>query len=545
MSTTSKPRGKTTYVASAADAQWLLNEQRKLYLRSWNHPDYVFEKLWGLVTDLCNLRSALARVAGNRGRRTAGVDHVTVHKILASGPEQFLVDLRHELRTRAFQPSPARRVMIPKPGRRGEYRPLGIPTVKDRVVQAALKNIMEPVFEADFYPQSTGFRPGTGAFAALERLRLSLTPQPKARPVTERQCAYQVAVEGDIKGCFDNIGHHGLMNRIRRRIADPKVNRLIVSFLKAGVLSEGQFLRTDSGSPQGGILSPLLANIALSVIEERYERYSWPRREPTLLLDERKIAVRARNHRKSDRRQKGKAVIVPIRYADDFILLIGAPPGPDQMERALETAYREKAELARVLKDTLGLELSPTKTLITPVTRPLRFLGHHVRLQDHRQYGWSSAVLVPKDRSRRLRESIKQLFQRDTCYQTLENRLTLLNRQLRGWGQFYRHARGAGEVFRDLDRYAWHTIRRWLRKKHPHTSMGALNALYGERKPGRKSIFWKDGSTRLFLLSSLRAERFDLRWLRSPSFSVTSMESPVRNERRTPGSDEGGLETVG
>ncbi|NJL27823.1 MAG: group II intron reverse transcriptase/maturase [Thermoanaerobaculia bacterium] len=545
MSTASKPQGEAMYVVSAADRQWLLNEQKKLYRRSWNHPDYVFEKFWGLVTDLRNLRCAFSRVVGNRGRRTAGVDGVTALQILVSGPEPFLVELRQELRTGAFQPSPARRVLIPKAGRRGEYRPLGIPTVKDRVVQAALKNIMEPVFEADFYPLSTGFRPGTGAFAALERLRLFLSPRPQNRSVSNRQCAYQVAIEGDIKGCFDNIGHHGLMNRVRRRISDPKVNRLVVSFLKAGVLSEGRFLRTDSGSPQGGILSPLLANIALSVIEERHERHAWPRHKPTLLLDEGQIFRRALNHRQYDRRNKGKAVISPIRYADDFILLVSAPPGPDLMERAVETAYKEKEELAQVLRDTLGLELSPTKTLITPVTSPLRFLGHHVRVQNHRSYGWSSAVLIPKDRSQRLRESIKRLFRADSCSYSLEDRLTLLNRQLRGWGQYYRHARGAGEIFRELDRYAWHAIKRWLRKKHPNASMGALISRYGERKPGRKSVFWKDGSTKHFLLSRLHVGRFDLRRLRPAPFAETCMESPVRNERRTPGSDEGSLETVG
>lgn len=154
MRTASKPLGKAMYVASAVDRQWLQNEQWKLYQRSWTESSYVFRKLWGLVTDPRNLRCAFARVARNRGRQTAGVDGVTVRRVVASGTERFLADLRVELRTRAFRPSPVRRVMIPKSGKPGEYRPLGIPTVADRVVQAAMKNIMEPVFEADFYPHS-------------------------------------------------------------------------------------------------------------------------------------------------------------------------------------------------------------------------------------------------------------------------------------------------------------------------------------------------------------------------------------------------------
>ena len=544
MRTVPTPLGQAMYVASTADWQWLQSVQRKLYTRSWTEPGYVFEKLWGLVTDPRNLRCALARVARNRGRKTAGVDKVTVHGVHAFGIDRFLTRLRWELRLRVFRPSPVRRVMIPKPGKRGQFRPLGIPTVKDRVVQAALKNVLEPIFEADFYPQSFGFRPETGAHAALERLRLLLTPQPKSKPRGERRCAYQVAIEGDIKGCFDHIDHHGLMNRLRRRVRDPKVNRLIVAFLRAGVLTEGMLSTTDTGTPQGGILSPLLANIALSLVEERYERHSWPRHEPTPLSDRRKITQRAQANRASDRR-RGRTVITPIRYADDFLLMVSVPPGPDHKERALATAEQEKDDLARELKERLGLELSPTKTLVTLVTNPLRFLGHHARLQNHHLYGWLSNAVIPKARSRRLRETIKGMFDQSTTRESLKTQLEGLNRLLRGWGYYYRHARGAKQVFVDLDRYVWTTVCRWLHKKHPRTPTRELYARYGWRKSGGKSVYWSHGSTALFMLSTLRVERFQLRWLRSPSFAETSMESPVRNERRMPGLEEGAPETAG
>jgi group II intron reverse transcriptase/maturase len=271
MDTPLKPPGKAMYVAPRPDWDWLRIEQRKLYARSEENVDYVFRKLWGLVTDSRNLRMALARVAGNRGRRTAGVDGITVGRIVMRA-EDFIALLRLELRSGAYRPAPVRRVLIPKIGAPGKFRPLGIPTVKDRVVQAALKNIIEPVFEADFFPVSYGFRPGKSVHGALEHLRVLLRPKPD-KLTEEPRLPYQWVVEGDIKGCFDNIDHHGLMQRVRRRVADPKVNRLVVAFLKAGVLSESQFLRTDAGTPQGGILSPLLANIALSVIEERYARH--------------------------------------------------------------------------------------------------------------------------------------------------------------------------------------------------------------------------------------------------------------------------------
>jgi retron-type reverse transcriptase len=243
------------YVASSLDKSWLRNAQRTLYARSRNEPNYVWCKLWGLVTDRRNLRLALVRVSQNKGARTAGVDGRTVRAVLQQGPEAFIEQLRADLRSGSFRPSAARRVLIPKAGQPGKFRPLGIPTVRDRVVQAAMKNILEPIFEADFYPVSYGFRPGKSVHNALEHMRVLLRPR-KAGPNAERRLPYQWAIEGDIKGCFDNIDHHGLMMRVRRRVDDAKTNRLVVAFLKAGVLSEGQFFRSGAGTPQGGILTP-------------------------------------------------------------------------------------------------------------------------------------------------------------------------------------------------------------------------------------------------------------------------------------------------
>jgi group II intron reverse transcriptase/maturase len=507
------------YVAPELDKSWLQSEQRKLYRRSWNNPVFVFRKLWGLITDLRNLRVALARVARNRGRRTAGADGITVGKLLAAqGGERFVEMLRDELRSGNYRPSPARRVLIPKRGQPGKFRPLGIPTVKDRVVQAAMKNILEPVFEADFFPASYGFRPGKCAHGALEHLRLLLRPTAKgATSKIDRQLPYQWAIEGDIKGCFDNISHHGLMVRVRQRVADAKTCRLVVAFLKAGVLSEEQWLRTDDGTPQGGILSPLLANIALSVIEERYERHVWPRRTMPAGTDGKAIGKQAWTARCIDRRRR--PVFFPIRYADDFIILIGAPRGPSQHERAQELAEHEKAELAKVLRDSLHLELSETKTLVTPVIQPMRFLGHHVRVRVHPFYKRvTSSTVIPKNRSHRLRENIKNLFRRRTTPSSLEDRLALLNPLLRGWGNFYRHAANAKRVFASLDAYVWHTILRWLKKKHPG-SIRSLLARYGGRTPHRRSVRWRDGRATVHLLARVHTGPFKLGWMTTPDFA--------------------------
>ena len=538
MRTTSAPLRKAMYVAPERDKSWLQSEQRRLYERSRNDPGYVFRKLWGFVTDLRNLRVALARVARNKGARTAGVDGLTVRKALGVGGDAFVQDLRSDLRAGTYRPSPVRRVLIPKPGQPGKFRPLGIPTVKDRVVQAAVKNILEPVFEADFYPVSYGFRPSRGVHGALEHLRLLLRPKDTGTE-TDRRLPYQEAIEGDIKGCFDNIDQHGLMGRVRRRIGDAKVNRLVVAFLKAGVLSEGQFLRTDSGTPQGGILSPLLANIALSAIEERYERHVWPRRTPTLRIEDERIAERAKRARCTDR-ERGRVIFFPIRYADDFIILVSAPPGPEQLKRAEEAANQEKVALATLLREELHLELAEAKTLVTPVTNTLRFLGHHVRVRPHPTHGrMVSTVLIPKDRTQRLRERIKRQFRPKGRGRGLGEHLRMLNPVLRGFCNFYRHSWGAKRVFGALDHYLWWTIFRWVKKKHGRAWKEAVTSRYGWRKPGGRQLRWRDGDVALFELSSVRVRSFDLGQQKPPKFATPSMESPVHNERCTPGSEGG------
>ncbi len=462
---------------------------------------------------------------------------------MESGVDSVVAQLRAELRSGAYRPSPVRRVNIPKLGHPGKTRPLGIPTVKDRIVQAAVKNILEPIFEADFYPTSYGFRPGRSVHGAIEHVKMCMLPRPLSNG--EQWVPYQWAIEGDIKGCFDNIDHHGLMERVRLRVSDVKVNRLVRAFLKAGVLSEGQILRGDNGTPQGGILSPLLANIALSIVEERYERTVWPRRTPTLHTDRKAIETRASRNRDQDRR-RNRLVMFPIRYADDFIVLVGAPSGPDLIQRAKAAALDEKAALAAMLKERLGLELSETKTLVTPVTAGMRFLGFNLgvrRRHDNRRL--ISTAVVPRDRSWRLREQIKAIFRRHTLRKSLADRLLLLNPMVRGWAYFYRHAYCASRFLSDVDHYVWWTILRWLKKKHHRTAMYVLAARYGWRRPGGGTLRWRDGDVKPFEASSVKPRHYSLAYERGPSFARSSMESPVHSERCTPGSARGARKPAG
>lgn len=514
------------YIVSADDRLWLQSVQRKLYARSQENPDYRFEELWGLVTDPRNIRIAFNRVSRNRGARTAGIDRITVRRIVQEGAEEYLVAIREELRNGSFHPSPVRRVLIPKAGKPGVFRPLGIPTVKDRVIQAAMKQIMEPIFEAGFYPTSYGFRPGRSVRGALAHLKTLLLPRGMKRWKTAETPPFQWAIEGDIKGCFDHIEHHPLMMRLRRRICDGKLNRLVFAFLKAGVMSEAQFIRSDSGSPQGGILSPLLSNVALSIIDERYERQVWPRggtsgskrgRPTQPLTDPTLITRRAFMNRASDRR-RGLPVFMPIRYADDFVILVASPDNDPEESRLM--AEQEKSALAEMLSSQMGLSLSPEKTLVTPVTSTLRFLGHHLRVRRHPfRRTLIPRLVIPKDRSQRLRRSIELIFDRSTITETLESRLKRVNPILRGWGNFYRHAWGAKRVFTGIDNYLWWTIKRWLHKKHPDTRMDDLAAQYGWHKPRQRALRWRDGNTVPVPLSSIRVAPYNSGWDPGPPYA--------------------------
>jgi RNA-directed DNA polymerase len=234
--------------------------QMKLHRWAIDDPGRIFDDLGNLIYDPAFLVVAWDRVRTNKGARSAGVEGIAPRSIPAGGGP-FLDGLRDDLKARRFTPTPVRERMIPKGG--GKLRRLGIPTVADRVVQAVLKLVLEPVFETDFKPCSYGFRPNRRAQDAIAEIHFLGT----------RPRNYEWVFEADIAACFDEISHSALMGRVRRRIGDKRILRLVKAFLKAGILSEDGVNRdTITGTPQGGILSPLLANIALSVLDEHFVR---------------------------------------------------------------------------------------------------------------------------------------------------------------------------------------------------------------------------------------------------------------------------------
>jgi RNA-directed DNA polymerase len=273
--------------------QRVLEIQTKLHRWATDEPQRRFDDLYNLVYDPAFLVTAWGRVKGNRGSRSAGVDGQTARYISAvRGEGTFLAELRADLKARRFRPLPVRERMIPKPN--GKQRRLGIATVRDRVVQAALKLVLEPIFEADFEPCSYGFRPGRRTQDAIAEIHFFCSR------------SYEWVLEGDITACFDEIDHTALMGRVHDRIGDQRVLGLVRAFLKAGILGEDGVERdTDTGTPQGGILSPLLSNVALSVLDEHFAA-AWRTTANTL-------TARRRLWR------QGLATYRLIRYADDCV----------------------------------------------------------------------------------------------------------------------------------------------------------------------------------------------------------------------------------
>ena len=311
--------------------------------------------------------------------------------------EANLHDLHRRLHAGRYRARPSRRAYIPKAD--GRLRPLGIATVTDRVVQAALKLVLEPIFEADFLPCSYGFRPNRRAHDAVGEVRLLTS------------CSYEWVVEGDIKACFDEISHSALMGRVRHRIGDKRVLALIKAFLKAGILGEDRLRReTSTGTPQGSILSPLLSNVALSVLDEH--------------IAQRPGGPQAGRVERAKRRRHGRPNYQLVRYADDWCLLVHGTRGDAE-------ALRE--EIAGVLA-TMGLRLSQEKTLITHIDQGLDFLGW--RIQRHRKQGTTRYYVYTYPARKALRavmDKVKTLCRRTGPDLPLEALLIQLNRILRGW----------------------------------------------------------------------------------------------------------------
>ncbi|MBB2890681.1 RNA-directed DNA polymerase [Flexivirga oryzae] len=424
--------------------QRVLKIQTKLHGWALRDRDQRFRDVFNLVADPAFLLVAWDRVAGNTGARTAGVDGRTAVSVADGiGVDVFLADLRAALRDGTFRALPVRQRMIPKPS--GGKRRLGIPTIADRVVQASVKLVLEPIFEADFLPCSYGFRPNRRAHDAVAEVRY----------LASRPRCYQWVLEGDIKACFDEIDHTALLGLVRRRVKDKRVIALVRAFLKAGLMDEARaFEETTAGTPQGGVLSPLLANIALSVLDEHIAAHPGGPR-----------ASKDQRHR---RRRHGLPSVRLVRYADDWCLMV---KGTRQDAAVL------REQIAVVLA-TIGLRLSPDKTLITHIDEGLDFLGWH--LQRHRKRGTSRYYVYTypsRAAVRRVTRKVKSLSRQVGTSQPLAELLRRVNNAVRGWCGYFRHG-VSSRVFSYLNHVVWSRVWNWMRRKHRHATWKDLRRRY-------------------------------------------------------------------
>jgi RNA-directed DNA polymerase len=421
-------------VATLKTPMKLRELQRALYLRAKGEPTFRAYALYDNVYRADVLAHAFALVRANRG--VPGPDGVTFEEIETTGREALLKELQDELKMKTYRPEPVRRVYIPKSN--GAERPLGIPNIRDRVVQAAAKLLLEPLFEADFDEDSYGFRPKRDAHRALDAVHEAL-----------EQGMYWV-IDADISAYFDTIPHSRLMKAVAERVVDGAMLELVKMFLEAPIVDErdgGRPRRNPQGTPQGGVISPLLANIYLDLLDRNFRR------------------------RVATGNLQGRLV----RYADDFVLL--APRRPDR-EMAWVTALMER----------LGLTLNAAKTrVLNAREEDFNFLGHTVRWRYNRLL-----LNVSKKALERIRDQLRRTTRR--TWLSLDDLVAELNPYIRGARTYFRRVRR--KTLGKLDHFLHQRIARWWARKH--ASPAPAWSLVQEGK------LWAHGLERWYVPRALR-----------------------------------------
>ena len=391
--------------------------QRALYRAAKADPERRFHALYDKVHRRDVLERAWESVRANRG--AAGIDRQTIADVERYGIDRLLDELATDLKDGRWRPLPARRVLIPKPGRE-ELRPLSIPAVRDRIVQAALKTVIEPIFEADFVECSFGFRPQRSAHDALQVL------------IDESWRGRRWVAETDIASCFEAIPHDRLVAAIEERICDRKLLKLLRALLRAGVMEQGAVRREVTGTPQGGVISPVLCNVYLHRLDRQWAT-------------------------------RGRGVLV--RYADDLVVLC-------RTKREAEAAL---AALRSLLAE-LGLEPKQAKTRIVHLREGgegFDFLGFQHRLVRSRKPRSRHVTFLARWPSReamqRARDRIRELTLRKRLRDPVEEVVKDINRYLRGWGGYFRYGHSALHFDR-ISNYAFKRLALFVAKRHQRQS---------------------------------------------------------------------------
>jgi group II intron reverse transcriptase/maturase len=341
--------------------------------------------------------------------------------------------LREAVKTERFEPHPVRRTYIReiKAGGRVKMRPLGIPEICDRIVQEALRMILEPIWEADFSRHSYGFRPNRSTKDAVAYIGARLTA---------RKCqAYGWIIEGDIQSFFDNIDHHKLMQLLKQRIRDNKILSLVWKFLRAGVMEQGNLRQSLLGTPQGGIISPLLANVYLHELDRYMERYT-----------------ELPGHTRHARRQRNMANFLYVRYADDFVVLC---------DGSKEQAEALREELYKFLKEELKLELSMEKTRVTHTQEGFEFLGYRIDRHVTGTGKWAPRIRIPMRAMEKYRSKIRASLSPNTHEDSVKAKIIGLNRIIGGWCRYYQTTSSPSQVFGKLETETFWIMAHWLGRK--------------------------------------------------------------------------------
>jgi len=443
----------------------ILELQSGLAAAAVSRKDKRFRRLYPILWRREWLNAALEAVLDNSGAETPGVDGTRGSKLReTSARDDFIEQLQKELRhgSNKVRISPVLRAYISKPN--GEERPIGIPTIKDRVLQMTLKMVLEPIFEADFLPNSNGFRPGRSTLECV---------LPVYR-YGNRECQYDWIIEGDIRGCFDNIDHKVLMKAIRRRIADRRILRLIWRFLRASIVERNKRTKVKKGTPQGGVLSPLLANIYLN----KFDRY-WFARWGIWTGSQRQQRI-----------QKGLVNCVLFRYADDFILAVKG-----NRDGAISIVHDAKQFFKKYLK----LDLTDEKTRVVPLEEGFNFLGFQI--QQKRIRGHFGCVRIrPTHRNVvRLVTKLQRMLGKQADADDPAMKIAALNRVLRGWANYYK-AVNAKQQFLFGDYVIDNLYRSWYARKG---NTNVTETLVQTRQNGRIVHIRDKTRIELFKMSSL------------------------------------------
>ncbi|MBA3916326.1 MAG: group II intron reverse transcriptase/maturase [Acidobacteriales bacterium] len=387
--------------------------QRALYRAAKANRERTFGVLYDKVWRQDVLLEATRRVVSNRGG--PGVDEQTVAALKAYGVERFITETQEELRLKRYRPDRVLRHYIRKAN--GTMRPLGIPTLKDRIIQMAVKLVIEPLFEADFQACSFGFRPKKSAPEATQMIRYVVKGGAKW------------VLDVDLKSYFDTIPHDKLMILVQERVTDVWTLRLIRWWLKAGVLEDGQVTTPALGSPQGGVISPLLSNVYLNLVDRIWVKRGY-----------------------QDRHNGWEGTLV--RYADDMVVLC----------RTEEAARFYKGQLANLL-GRMELSLNEEKTQTVRVKEGFNFLGIH-----HREAkSWSGrpfSLAMPSAKAMvNVRAKIKDTIKSQGLQSSLNEVIATLNPVLRGWSEYFRRT-NAARSFQDIDRYTSEQLHLWMCRKH-------------------------------------------------------------------------------